>query len=134
MRISRWPTAAFLAYIIALMHGYWQRRFAGDAGVIGRAVTIDAQPRTVIGVMPADFTFLDLKADILLPQRSDRARTNLGNFSYNGVARADDRGAAGELSARTTRGGAESRWGVASRVSATRRAQASAGARFDAAG
>ena len=105
-----------------------------DAGVIGRAVTIDAQPRTVIGVMPADFTFLDLKADILLPQRSDRARTNLGNFSYNGVARADDRGAAGELSARTTRGGAESRWGVASRVSATRRAQASAGARFDAAG
>jgi len=72
---------------VMLMHGYWQRRFAGDPGVIGRSVTIDARPRTVIGVMPADFTFLETKADLLLPQRFDRGRTFLGNFSYRGVAR-----------------------------------------------
>ena len=72
---------------VMLLHGYWQRRFAGDPGVIGRSVTIDARPRTVIGVMPADFTFLETKADLLLPQRFDRGRTFLGNFSYRGVAR-----------------------------------------------
>jgi predicted permease len=72
---------------VMLMHGYWQRRFAGDASVIGRSVTIDGRPRTVVGVMPADFAFLEIKADLLLPQRFDRARTSLGNFSYQGVAR-----------------------------------------------
>ena len=72
---------------VMLMHGYWQRRFAGDAGVIGRSVTIDARPRTVIGVMPADFAFLDSNAELLLPQRFDRARTFLANFSFQGVAR-----------------------------------------------
>jgi putative ABC transport system permease protein len=33
---------------VMLMHGYWQRRFGGDRGVVGRAITIDARPRTVI--------------------------------------------------------------------------------------
>jgi putative ABC transport system permease protein len=72
---------------VMLMHGYWQRRFGGDAGVIGRSVTIDSRPRTVIGVMPADFAFLDANTEILLPQRFDRARTNLGNFSFSGIGR-----------------------------------------------
>ena len=42
---------------ILLSHGYWQRRFGGDQGIIGRALTIDGRPRTVIGVMPDDFVF-----------------------------------------------------------------------------
>ena len=52
-----------------LTHGYWQRRFGGDTGIIGRVVTIDARPREVIGVMPEAFRFLNAEADVILPQR-----------------------------------------------------------------
>ena len=72
---------------VLLTHGYWQRRFGGDPSIVGRTMTIDARPRTVIGVMPAGFTFLDINAELLLPQRFDRPRLFLGNFSFTGIAR-----------------------------------------------
>jgi predicted permease len=43
--------------IIVLSDGYWRRRFGADPGIIGRQLTVDDQPVTVIGVMPADFHF-----------------------------------------------------------------------------
>ncbi len=72
---------------VLLTHGYWQRRFGGDPGVIGRAITIDARPRAVIGVMPAGFKFLNLDAEVILPERFERSRVFLGNFSFTGIAR-----------------------------------------------
>ena len=72
---------------VLLMHGYWQRRFGGDRTVLGRSVTIDSTPRTVIGVMPEGFRFLDTDTDVIVPQRFDRARVFLGNFSFTGIAR-----------------------------------------------
>jgi putative ABC transport system permease protein len=72
---------------VMLMPGYWHRRFGGDQSVVGRTVTIDAKPHTVIGVMPDTFQFLDEQADVLLPMRFDRSRVFLGNFSYQGIAR-----------------------------------------------
>jgi len=72
---------------VLLTHGYWQRRFGGDAGVIGRTMTIDSRPREVIGVMPAGFKFLDVNAELILPERFERAKLFLGDFSYSGVAR-----------------------------------------------
>src|SRR5688572_19697563 len=72
---------------VLLTHGYWQRRFGGDRGVVGRTMTIDSRPRTVVGVMPERFRFLDADTDVILPQRFDRARVFLGNFSFTGIAR-----------------------------------------------
>jgi len=72
---------------VMLTYGYWQRRFGGSPSVVGRTVTLDSTPRTVIGVMPRDFQFLNAKADIILPQRFDRNKVFLGNFSYQGIAR-----------------------------------------------
>ena len=72
---------------VLLTHGYWQRRFGGDRNVLGRSLTIDSKPRTVIGVMPEGFRFLDADAELILPQRFDRARVFLGNFSFTGIAR-----------------------------------------------
>jgi hypothetical protein len=72
---------------VMLAYGYWQRRFAGSASVVGRTLTVDSRPRTVIGVMPRNFRFLNSNADLILPQRFDRNKVFLGNFSYQGIAR-----------------------------------------------
>ncbi|HEY1241766.1 MAG TPA: ABC transporter permease [Bryobacteraceae bacterium] len=72
---------------VILTYGYWQRRFGGNPSIVGRAVTLDSKPRTVIGVMPRDFQFMNAKADIILPQRFERNKLFLGNFSYQGIAR-----------------------------------------------
>jgi len=42
---------------LVLSDGYWRRRFGADPKVIGRQVTIDNRPATIVGVMPADFVF-----------------------------------------------------------------------------
>jgi predicted permease len=42
---------------VVLSHGYWQRRFGGDPGVLGRPIRIDTQPATIVGVMPPDVVF-----------------------------------------------------------------------------
>lgn len=38
--------------VIVLGYGFWQSRFGGTENVIGRMLTLDGQPFTVIGVMP----------------------------------------------------------------------------------
>ncbi len=41
--------------VTVLSHAFWQSQFGSDASIIGRAITLDGLPFTVIGVMPADF-------------------------------------------------------------------------------
>ncbi|MFL6213550.1 MAG: ABC transporter permease [Blastocatellia bacterium] len=43
------------ANVIVLSYGLWQRRFGGDPGIIGNAITINGRPFTVVGIMPAEF-------------------------------------------------------------------------------
>ncbi|MFN2566034.1 MAG: ABC transporter permease [Gemmatimonadaceae bacterium] len=43
--------------VVLLSHELWQRRYAGDASVLGRAITINDAAHTVIGVMPPRFAF-----------------------------------------------------------------------------
>jgi putative ABC transport system permease protein len=41
--------------VVLISHALWQRRFGGDPNVIGRQITVNANPHTVVGVMPAGF-------------------------------------------------------------------------------
>jgi len=43
--------------VAVLSRAFWERHFGGSPGVIGRTIQLDAQPYTVIGVMPAAFDF-----------------------------------------------------------------------------
>ncbi len=70
-----------------LTYGYWQRRFGGDPSVIGRRIVVDGRAREVIGVLPQNFRFLDLKPSLVLPFRLNRNEVRLGNFSFQGIAR-----------------------------------------------
>jgi len=45
------------AHVVILGYGVWQRRFSGDRNIVGRTVTIDLQPYTVVGIMPRGFAF-----------------------------------------------------------------------------
>ena len=74
------------AETVILTYGYWQRRFAGDPSIVGRTLTIDAKPRTVIGVMPEEFRF-QRDPELILPYRFDRNMQSLGPFGSQGIAR-----------------------------------------------
>jgi putative ABC transport system permease protein len=41
--------------VVILSYGLWQRRYGGDASLVGKAISIDGNPMTVVGVMPASF-------------------------------------------------------------------------------
>src|SRR5882724_10692209 len=43
--------------VTILSYGLWQRRFAGDPNIVGKPLSINGKSYTVIGVMPAGFSF-----------------------------------------------------------------------------
>jgi predicted permease len=53
--------------VIVLSDGLWRRRFAADPQVIGRVVTLNAEPFTVVGVMPAGFFGIENDAQLWVP-------------------------------------------------------------------
>lgn len=74
--------------VVILSDGLWRRRFGGDAGLIGRPITINSLNYTVIGIMPPNFEFLG-PHDVFLPLRTDPATQNEGH-NYNVIGRLKD--------------------------------------------
>jgi putative ABC transport system permease protein len=75
------------AETVVLMAGYWRSKFGGDRSAVGRTLMVNGRPREIIGVTPDSFRFLDRKVSLVLPQRFDRSKVVLGNFSYQSIAR-----------------------------------------------
>ena len=55
--IGRTFTQAEVDTAVVVSHDFWQHRLGGDPSILGRVLTIQNQPRTVVGVMPPDFVF-----------------------------------------------------------------------------
>ena len=43
--------------VVMLSHEVWQRRYQGDPSLVGRSVSVNGRPHTVIGIMPPKFNF-----------------------------------------------------------------------------
>jgi putative ABC transport system permease protein len=53
--------------VVIMSHGLWQRRFGGDPSVVGRALTLNGQSHTVVGVMPPHFQFPTMEDELWVP-------------------------------------------------------------------
>jgi predicted permease len=61
----------------------WKRRFGGDPQILNRTIYIDARPVTVVGVMPAWFTFPDPSIQLWLPVYQERREEEMRSFSQH---------------------------------------------------
>lgn len=60
--------------LVVLSDAFWRRQFGADRSIAGRAITMNGRAYTVIGVMPAAFTFDNKPADFWLPLNMDEAQ------------------------------------------------------------
>ena len=56
--------------VAVISHSLWARRFNSDSGVIGRSVSLNAEPHTVIGVLPEGFSY-PTRRDVWTPLEYD---------------------------------------------------------------
>ncbi|HWA56236.1 MAG TPA: ABC transporter permease [Gemmatimonadales bacterium] len=85
-------THAGAEHVVVLSHQLWQTRFGGDSTVVGRTISMDGAPFTIIGVMPRGFGFAPywatgarLWAPLVLDARAaDRTGASLRVFARLG--------------------------------------------------
>jgi len=65
---------------VILSYGLWQQLYGGNTDVVGKDLRINGSPKTIVGIMPRDFVFLDSKVRFWLPyaftekEKSDDSR------------------------------------------------------------
>lgn len=63
--------------VVVLGYGVWRTRYSGDPKVLGKAVRINGEPGTIVGVMPQGFEFPE-NQEVWLPLRLDPLRVQRG--------------------------------------------------------
>jgi hypothetical protein len=89
-------------HVVLLMFDLWRNQFGSDPGIVGRTITLDGFPYTVIGVMPESFhmpsvrnvaTFGDTNRPLLLGVivplafSKDQLAEEMGDLNYFGLGR-----------------------------------------------
>jgi putative ABC transport system permease protein len=83
--------------VVLLSHDLWQRLFGADPGVVGRSLTLDGRPHTVVGVMPRAFQFPSSDTELWTPfaldaeqrqNRSDHYLLVVGRLAVGASAKA----------------------------------------------
>jgi putative ABC transport system permease protein len=76
------------APVVIISHGLWQRRFGGDAAIIGRTILMNDNRYEVIGVMPRSFVFRNREVDYWTPiHLSPEQAADRGSHYLNVVGR-----------------------------------------------
>jgi putative ABC transport system permease protein len=86
--------------VVLLSHQLWQSRYGGDPDIIGRAVRLDEQSHTVVGIMPSGFEFpppiieegiaANERAGLWVPYVGDPRAPSRGAHNLNVIARLKD--------------------------------------------
>ncbi len=78
--------------VMVIAHEFWQNRLGGRADVLGLVLTVNQEPRTIIGVMPPQFTVEGVAASYLMPYgvTDEQLRQARGRGSSHGIARLRD--------------------------------------------
>lgn len=69
--------------VVIISHQLWQTRFGGDPAIVGKETTMNGRQRTIVGVMPPGFYFLDNQVKVWMPIGLDPAinyRETAGRF------------------------------------------------------
>jgi predicted permease len=78
------------AATVVLTHSLWTRRYAGDRGIVGQTILLDAKPYTVIGVLPAWFQYPDTQTQMWAPiyhEQSSEMMQTVDNHNFFVVGR-----------------------------------------------
>ena len=87
--------------VVVLMHSFWRTQFQSDPAILGKTVTLNGFPYTVIGVMPPSFHLPHVQTfggpgaahpqpvGALIPMTfsQDSLQDAMGDFDYFGLAR-----------------------------------------------
>jgi putative ABC transport system permease protein len=76
--------------VVVLSHQFWTREFGADASVVGRSITLDSAPHTIVGVLAPEVELGNLALiDVWTPHRMNpaTARRDERVFSANGRLR-----------------------------------------------
>jgi len=69
--------------VVILSWSVFQRRFAGDAKIVGRQIHLDGKPFTVVGVLPPWFTYPDAKIQLWVPYKADATPEMLQHHDWH---------------------------------------------------
>jgi putative ABC transport system permease protein len=53
--------------VTVISHGLWERQFGSDAALVGRSITLNGAPFTVVGIAPPGFQFPDAGIEVWVP-------------------------------------------------------------------
>ncbi|MDT7806515.1 MAG: hypothetical protein QOJ70_328 [Acidobacteriota bacterium] len=70
--------------VAIISHGLWQRRFGGDRNIIGRALTLNGEPYTVVGVTPPNFLY-GVPTEVFVPIGSVADKMMLMRGNHPGI-------------------------------------------------
>jgi predicted permease len=72
--------------VVVISYPLWQRRFSGDPGIVGRAILMNNEKTTVLGVMPRGFSFPSKTTDFWAPANFSREELASRGNHYLSVA------------------------------------------------
>jgi putative ABC transport system permease protein len=72
--------------VVMVSYGFWQRRLQSNPRVIGQSITVDAQPRTVVGVLPRGVDLFG-RVDVWLPMKIDPSQNERKSHNFGAIAR-----------------------------------------------
>jgi putative ABC transport system permease protein len=74
-------------HVAILSESLWRRRYGADPNILGKTILVDNVSEKIVGVMPAQFRFPQIRADLWEPMAIDRVQAMRNGRYLSTVAR-----------------------------------------------